>query len=326
MTRKLTLFAALITSITLLAFVVALSDTVEDQKQTIYVQSKNLHKATNRIKVISVENEELESQLQQLRDSIQLLNGKLLQLEERLAKQEGTIKELKGKINRRENKIASLKKEIAHLSRKNGNFAKKIKKLEAEKKELRMELEQLSVQKEDAEVVTNELKQKHMETVLKNQKVNQTANIVRNTRVRFDRILLRSRDNRGDLRRLKYEDKRWKYTKLDFFLEHPNRQLLLDEDFLVQIVDLDTGKILPFNESNPVYPASKQGSNGFKVTFDGNMVEATYFNSQKKQSMNYEVRIYYYRDGIAYPLQDGRKRIVQNGNILPLENGKPLSQ
>ncbi len=326
MTRKLPLFATLVSAIILLAFVVVLADKVEYQKTTIYTQSKKLHEAAGTIKVMTAENEELQWQLQQLTDSIQLLNGELLHLEERLAEQESAIRMLTGKINQRESKIASMKKEIAHLSRKSGNYANKIKELENEKKEMRLELELMNVQKEDAEVVTNDLKLKRKETALKNQKVNHTANIARNTRVRFDRILLRSRDNRGDLKRLKYDDTRWKYTKLDFFLEHPHRQLLLDEKFLVQIVDLDTGKILPFNESNPAYPESPQGSNGFKVTFDGNMVETTYFNSQKKQSMNYEVRIYYYRDGIAYPLQDGRKRIVQNGKVLPLENGKPLSQ
>jgi hypothetical protein len=144
--------------------------------------------------------------------------------------------------------------------------------------------------------------------------------IVGNTTVRFHKISLQKQRNSNPLARIKKKDKNWKYTDIEFFLEHPNQKMLVGKTFRIKIKDLDNMKTLPLNEDNKKYPESAIGKEGEKFVYDGNMVEVLYFNSQKKLSENYQIQLFLVEGDKAYILRNGKQTIVEAGNVLAVGN------
>ena len=107
-----------------------------------------------------------------------------------------------------------------------------------------------------------------------------------------------------------------KYTVVEFFLEHEDLKLLLDEQFLVKIVNSKSGDVLSYIESNPNFPDSEIDSKGVEFKFDGNMLEISYFNNQKKSGDNYEIQIFYLSNGEEYLLLEGSKPFLKDRKVL----------
>lgn len=308
---------AMVSILTLTAFVVKQTSTISGMNTTISEQKIDLKKVSKELRTKTRTNQQLEQEVEVLLDSIAALHTQIAELESKVEQQGAQLNELRKRITRRENKIKKLKKDIELLTRKNGNNSQKIKELEAAKKKLRAEIEALMVNKDEVKEAHQGAKEAVKEIKQRSTELNVVRDLINNTTVRFERITLRQKEHRNDLKKLKYNDKRWKYTLIDFYVEHENPKALLDATLLVKILDLDTGKVLPFNENNPNYPDSYQGASGIPFTYTGNKAEIVYYNNQKKQSMNYEVRIYLVKDGKEYPLKNGKEMIVEQGKVLP---------
>ena len=140
------------------------------------------------------------------------------------------------------------------------------------------------------------------------------ANIVTNTKVNFESISLRNKENSNDLKKIKNDG--WRYTFIDFSLENPEANALRDEYFLIQIFDLDNNQVVPMNEYNPGFPDSPQGSTGYLFQHTGKPVSVRYINTQLKQGSNYQVRLFYYKDKMVFPLRNGIQDIVKNGEVV----------
>ena len=140
------------------------------------------------------------------------------------------------------------------------------------------------------------------------------ANIVTNKKVNFESISLRNKENSNDLKKIKNDG--WRYTFIDFSLENPEANALRDEYFLIQIFDLDNNQVVPMNEYNPGFPDSPQGSTGYLFQHTGKPVSVRYINTQLKQGSNYQVRLFYYKDKMVFPLRNGIQDIVKNGEVV----------
>ena len=316
MQRKLALMLSGVTVLLLTGFAMVQSTTIDRQKTTIRQQKSEIRQKSQELYAAYRENERLEATLQLLRDSLHTLQSTIASLELTIKTQKETIRKLRQRVEAQQARLDELKAEIARLSRENGDYAERIRRLEEQKKLIRLEMEQTLNQQDEAQNRIQLFETRQTQTLERYHNTRRLNDLLHNTTVRFDRVRLRKKKHGGDIHELKYNRANWKYTILEFFLEHPNRQLLLDEEFLVQIFDLDTGKVLPVNERNPAYPESALDNRGYRFLYDGNLVEVAYFNSQKKKSQNYEVRIFLLRDGMAYPLKNGQLQIVKDGKVV----------
>jgi myosin heavy subunit len=138
-------------------------------------------------------------------------------------------------------------------------------------------------------------------------------NIVQNTSVSFKGISLRNRDGENELKRIKSDE--WRYTYVDFDLSNADQEAIMDEQFILQLYDLDNKAVVPFNEKNPAFPNSEMGAMGYKFKYEGKPVSVRYINTQPKEGSNYELRLVYPRNGVVFTLVNGTKRIVEDGKV-----------
>ncbi len=106
----------------------------------------------------------------------------------------------------------------------------------------------------------------------------------------------------------------WQYTDLSFKLSNPDHRLLLNRKFLLKIYDMDNEIVLTYLEENPKYPSTNL--KGVPFEFDGNIIDLTYCNIQKKKSENYEIRIYLLHEGEEIELEKGILPLVDDGKFL----------
>jgi uncharacterized protein YoxC len=142
---------------------------------------------------------------------------------------------------------------------------------------------------------------------------NKMKSIIYDTKVSFQKVSVRNREQGSDLKQAKND---WKYVIASLYLENQNINNLMGEEFLIQIIDKDSGLLIPFNENNPGFPESTLGQEGYKVRFEGNPLQVKYFNSQKKDGENYEIKVFYQRNGLIFPLVNGSHSIIQRNEVV----------
>lgn len=102
--------------------------------------------------------------------------------------------------------------------------------------------------------------------------------------------------------------KKWNATKIEFQLAYNNRDVarLVNHNFVLQILDEDTGEIISPRESS----SGSNDTKGLEFTFAKNPVSVQYVNYQKKKGANYIVQLSYLdRDGKQIVLPTGIKGI-----------------
>ncbi|RMG77195.1 MAG: hypothetical protein D6714_20180 [Bacteroidetes bacterium] len=303
-----------------------LSNGYSEVNKKYEVVKSELGEKTDENVILRSEINRLEKEITRLKDSIGVLNTQIDRLERTISEQKDLIGKLRGKIERREKKVAALKKEIARLAQQSKVDWEKINRLEQEKIELKEALDEYYRKSETAQIRVekateqlNTVVEQKNEVAQKRDEMDIVRDIVTNTTVRFRKVALRKNQHSGELQKIKKNDKSWRYTDIEFFLEHPNQALLVGRSFRVKIKDLDHKRTLPLNEDNPKYPdGGKIGKEGEKFVYDGNMVEVTYFNSQKKKSKNYQIQVFLISGDKAFVLKNGKYTIVEDGIVKPV--------
>ncbi|MEM8909400.1 MAG: hypothetical protein AAGD05_16255 [Bacteroidota bacterium] len=314
------------------AIIIGLSIFSMTQFSTIDRQEKSIIKKDSQIAALTDElgeeievNDDLRSEngllrehISMLRDSIAYLEKKVYRLNKQVKKQNKYIRSAKEKIKAIEQQYKSLKQEIAELSRADQIDKNIIAQLEQDKKAMRAEITDLHVKKEKVEAAKVKTEKELMAQRIEEARYQRLSNILNNTQVKFERVSTHKK--RYGKKQKKVKGKNWYYTLLEFQLINEDIKLLLDEKFIVKIVDSDTQEILSFIESNPNFPKSAKDSKGVTFQFDGNLIEVAYYNNQPKEGKNYEVQISYIDDqGKEYLLRHGIKQIILNRRPIALK-------
>ena len=258
----------------------------------------------------------LRDKLKEVRDSIVQLKSELVYLKKKVKKQNKTIKEIKSQLKKVEKDYVALRKHIAELARKDEVDKNLINQLEAEKAELRKQIEKLNVVREQ-EVIAHQATEKELlDRQVSEARFKRIRDIVNNTKVNFQNIFAKKKRYGRPLGKIKRQNSKWRYTVIEFFLVHDDLKLLLDETFVVKVVDSDTHEILSYIESNPNFPNSDIDTKGVKFKYDGNLVEIVYYNNQNRTGKNYEIQIFYVTDdGEEYMLENGNKPFIVGGKV-----------
>ncbi|MEM6966657.1 MAG: hypothetical protein AAF573_17970, partial [Bacteroidota bacterium] len=267
--------------------------------------------------LLSQMNIDLEDENQVLRDSIEKLHRVIAKLRRKVKAQDATIIELKEKLAYLEDKYLSKKQEIAILSRKENVDTSAIAKIEEEKAIIKDEMADLQMQEREAASVKMMAEKEIQDKIESEERFRKIVDVVNNTRIKFEDIQIKMDPAGNAVTRLISEGKNWKHTAIEFFMNHSNNKILLDEQFIVKIIDMDYQEELPFFAQNPMTPKNDTVTTGAPFYFDGNLVEIYHNNDFPKKGKNFEVQVYYRcDDGEEYLLLDGVKQFIKDGNVL----------
>ncbi len=320
-----TLLAALgsVIIISLAAFSTHQSNTIDTRDKTIVHQIGEIEYLQNTLEEetnLRIAAEELnftyESTIELLRDSVAQLESTARRLRRKISKQDKTLKSLSKKLKSIEQSYNAVKLEISDLARQDQLDQQRINQLEAEKVEMRQTISKIERTKEKIDAEKQKVEQDLMATQMEEARLARIGNIIDNTRVVYQNVSLQKKRFGKKITKIGKRNTKWAYTQLNFQLIHDNHQLLLDEKFIAKIVNTDTNEILSYVESNPNFPDSDKDSKGVHFSYDGNSIEITHFNNQKKNGKNFEVQIFYVDStGQEHLLRGGIKEFIKDRKL-----------
>ena len=290
---------------------------LSEQLNNIQKLEETLASETEEKEFLTEMNFELEEENLKLLNKIKELNSIIRKLRKKIKNQDGKIAELQQKIHQLENNYANLKQEISIMSRQDVVDTEAIQNLETQKAEIKTEL--VSYKREASDLVAAKtITEREIEDKETSEdRFRLIVDIVNNTRVKFQSIYITKEPNSNPVSRVIGEGKNWKYTGVEFFMENNNQKMILDQGFVVKIVDIDNQLNVPFIESNPAFPKGAGDDKGIPFYFDGNLVEILHYNNQAKRGKNYEVQVFYKSDDDEeYLLLDGVKQFIQDGSVI----------
>ncbi len=307
-------------SLVLASFAVFQSNMLEKLNDRNKTFKSEIQRKDNSIRNLEDVVERFEEENEELVDSVLVLNDEIRDLNLRVQEQDQIIKTLRNRLNGTTKKFKRLENEIAILENSNQDRAVEIQKLEEEKTNILAELQKLAVQEE----IHIERKQKLETTTLENiqlvkEKKRELAidDITLNTTVTYSRMLLSKKPNQKSLKKIKEGSDKWVYSTFEIELNHPSGEdLLLDQQFVLKIVDTDTQEILPYLENNPAFPEGNEGITGTFFRFKGNPEQILHINTQAKTGRNYEAKVFVIKDGKEHLLFHSHRAIVHEGKVL----------
>lgn len=305
-------------------FSVYQTSTIKEQSKLIRDQSSEMNYLEESLENEMEENETLVSdntilrdKIVILRDSIFDLKSQVVTLKKKVRKQDKTIKSIRSKMRDLESQYTALKSQIVEQTRQDEADRSLLAQLEAEKTALRRQIADLSLEKDQEVLARQETEAELLDRQVNEARFKRITNIVNNTKVKFEAISARTKRFGRSINRIKKKNSKWRYTVIQFSLEHPDLNLLLDEKFVVKVVNQDTHEVLSYIESNPNFPESSIDSKGVEFKYNGQMVEISYYNNGDKKGKNYEVQIFFVSDaGEEYLLLEGAKNFITNRKAL----------
>ena len=327
MTKSLAIILSLILLISVGVFSIVQVKKLNSTKTHLSKQLKAVHELENSLEtqkeetiLLTQQNTDLQYENQVLRDSIIQLQQIITRLRAKIQTQDKVIAELQSKLKYLQLEYENKKKDIAILSRKPQIDQNAIATIEAEKAKIKEQINTFQAQQNAANTTKMVTQNEIQDKLLSEERFRKIVDVVNNTRIKFQDIKIKMNPTGQPVTRLITNGKNWKHTSIEFFMNHNNQKVLLDEPFIVKIVDIDNQQEIPMIQPNPM--VSKNGleeKEGAPFYYDGNMVEIEYDNNQPKKGKNFEVQVYYQSDdGEEYLLLDGIQQFIRDGNIVQL--------
>lgn len=316
MRRRQLLLITTFTTVLMAGTTGLLSDRLIEQRKYIDHQARVVARLSNELQGERLLNKELQREIRLLEDSIALLQREKAELSKQLSTARREVRRLRDELHLVQQKVAALEVEINTLSRARDQYQARIEQMEIEKKQLLDSLAWLQrrrVQAEETEATQRQAQQAAEEEAARLERIRQ---VVLRTAVQWDEVVLSKKDESGALSHIRPGTDQWRFTKVTFSLGHPNPELLFGQTFVLQIVDQDTGKPLPYLEVNPSFPDSPHNTTGVRFVFSNNPVTLTYRNDMVKESRNYELQLYLESGGRQYRLVHGVRPLVRQGKVV----------
>ena len=326
MTKSLTIIISLVLLVSLGIFSAIQVKKLNNTKTHLSEQLKNIDNLESTIEtekedkiLLTQLNSDLQDENQFLRDSIIMLNEIIAGLRTKVIQQDDLIAELQSKVNYLQSQYDGKKRDIAVLSRKDNVDQQAIAAIEAEKAVIKDQIDDFQSEQNSVETVKLETESMIQDKMESEDRFRKIVNVVNNTRIKFQDIHIKMNPTGNPVTRLITDGKNWKHTTINFFMKHEDSKVLLDEEFLVKIIDMDFQEEIPLVELNPMVEEKVEEKIGAPFYYDGNLVEINYNNSNPKRGKNFEVQVYYKSDdGEEYLLLDGVKQFIRDGNIVGL--------
>lgn len=246
-----------------------------------------------------------------LQDSISILRKRVLELKSLLRDKIGVIEGNNGEIARMKSEVQNLLNQITTLRNEKNSDSARIQQLDNERFALDKRIGELYMQNDTLETENNVLLVELVQTEKEKEDVQGQLEVTESTlagvtgegpyevegkkgvRLNINAMdaefnVVEARTRRDKLAR---SVKRWKDTRIEFNLIYPEIGNLLKQNFSLQMLDNDTGKIISPRESN----GGAYDTKGVEFAFTGNPVRIDFVNYQDKKGMgtNYTVQLYF---------------------------------
>jgi hypothetical protein len=326
MTKSLTIIISLVLLVSLGVFSAIQVKKLNKTKTHLSEQLKSIDNLEGAIEsekedkfLLTQLNTDLQDENQILRDSIIRLNEIIAGLRRKVQRQDNLIAELQSKVNYLQSQYDGKKKDIAVLSRKENVDQQAIAEIEAEKAMIKEQIDNFQSEQNSVITVKSEAESIIQDKMESEDRFRKIVDVVNNTRINFQDIQIKMNPTGNPVTRLITDGKNWKHTTINFFMNHEDAKVLLDEQFLVKIIDMDFQEEILLVEPNPMLEENVEEKIGAPFYYDGNLVEINYNNNNPKRGKNFEVQVYYKSDdGEEYLLLDGVKQFIRDGNIVGL--------
>lgn len=244
-----------------------------------------------------------------LQDSVTILKKRVVELRSLLRDKVNVIESNKGKIAEMQREMSGLLAQITTLRNEKSTDSARMKQLENERFALDKKIGNLFMQNDTLENQNSALLVELVQTEKEKEDVQGQLEVTETTlagvtgegpyevegkkgiRVNLNAIeaefnTVEARTRRDKLSR---SAKKWRNTKIEFNLIYPNVNNLLSQNFSLQLVDNDTGKIISPRESNE----GAYDTKGVEFAFTGNPVRIDFVNYQDKKGLgtNYSVHL-----------------------------------
>ena len=285
---------------------------LDTQRNTISGYQQSISNLEGIIDKYQIENEILA-------DSILLLNETINDLVLRIDEQDKIISTLRKKLNKTLRSFQDLESEIARLEAEKKDNSLAIASLEEEKNMVLKEYSETQVKAQMQEETKQKLEEataENIQMVLAERKRLVIEDIAANTVVNYSQVKLGKKPNRANTNKI-FGQNKWNYTTFEFTMDHRgSNKEIIDQEFILKIVDKDSGEILPYNEGNRRYPDSEGETEGWSFNFVDNPVKALHVNFQSKIGKKYEARIFLVKEGKEYMLANSTRLLVENGKAI----------
>ena len=324
MSKSLTIIISLILLVSLGIFSAVQVQKLNNTKTHLSEQLKNIDKLEESLEsekgekfMLTDLNVDLQDENQMLRDSIVRLHEVIAKLRRKITRQDATIDVLRSKLEYLQQQYDAKKDAIAIIARKEVVDQPAIAKIETEKAVIKEQITEFQSMQNDAIAVKSEAESEMQDKLESEERFRKIVDVVNNTRIKFQDIKIKMDAMGSPVTRLITDGKNWKVTDVEFFMNHQNSKVLLDEQFMVKIIDMDYQEELKLQKSNPLNTKVEEIPHGAPFHYDGNLIEIKYTNNEPKKGKNFEVQVYYRSDdGEEYLLLDGVKQFIREGNVV----------
>lgn len=322
MSKSIPLFIVSLLGIAAIAF--AVQQTSEVKKMKINLSNIEVEKDEITDSLIDAEEKivDLEDENEALYEQIAILKDSLLEYE-------GIIDELNGRINRRNKTIKKMKKDMEQLRSKYFDVENQIavlqkdakanqdalQQLQAERDQLRAENDSLYIESTGIQQEVAAASADILELEIEKNKQADLISILENTDIFFEDIFLLKALDGPRQKKIKKDGRAWNYTMVNLVLSHPNERLLLNEQFVLKLIDLDNETDLAYIESNPAFPDSPNNHTGYLFQYEGEPIQLSFSNNEIKTGENYAIQLYYLKDGKEYKLDAGYRQFIKDEKI-----------
>ena len=319
----------------------------EKNKKQIELQARTIRQLGDELRIKEDSIAFLNLKVEALVRETNALKNKIRSLDQKVKQKSAKVAALTKKINALEKTNSADKKKIIALAEERDELLKQMEMMDRQRTEAKTKVEKkenklrhsnhaINKMKKQQQVSTQQFDQalanfqKHLPVnaiqdilpisdfeeekaeIIKARKQARLREIVMKTRVNFLSVKLSNEKDGNEIKKMKDG---WRFLIAEFDLQNPDPVALRDEEFILQVFDLDNQRVVPVNEQNPAFPNSPTGTTGYRFTYEGKPLKIAYFNSQKKTGKNYEVRLYYAGKGFLLPLINGKTRIVKDGEV-----------
>ncbi|NNE30358.1 MAG: hypothetical protein HKN16_12025 [Saprospiraceae bacterium] len=296
---------------------------IESQSLKIEELEQNLFDHDEELALMEEEIFMLEEQLKWTQDSLKRSQQAYEVLEKKYENQELRLKKMQGRYATLKYKYSKLQATIKHASAANQVEVAQVTELKEKKREVLQEMVAIKkeLNKETVQPSEAPVKEKPITRAISYEVTKGVANF-------DDRVLV----TEANLKSLSLRKKRfgknlskigqradWKYTVFTVTLENEVPEILFGQKFKAKVINMDSGQVLSYVESNPNFPNSALDSKGIGFDFDGNPVDLVYYNGDIKHGQNY-VMVLYHVDS------RGVERKLASANFPIVRKGKALNQ
>jgi hypothetical protein len=297
------------------------------QAQKITAQQINMQSLTTSLQNEMVAKEQLIARINVLEDENATLRAEVATLKNDLQARQQAIKNIEAKLNALMAENAQLKNNAQPTTNTEETFAARggnavesinnnarIAELIQARTQLMLEVEKLTQNQTKLSADLQANKQKLADSKVNEMRLLRLNNILQNTKIEYQSIGLRKTRDGKSVNKVQTGGDHWQYTVATLQLKNPDNSMVVDENFILKVVDGITQEPVPNIEINAAFTSKEASGVSFKYT--GKPMEIVHFNDSRKLGKHYDIKIFYRFDDKEYLLSYGTVSVVRDGKAI----------